>query len=178
MPRLPYPNPADAPAAAQTLFAEVRKAVGKVPNAYAAIGGLSPAALGLLLQGDALLGAGTLPKADIEAIRLAISAEAGCDYCVAAHSMVGQRVGLPTEALRQLRAGGATGEARRDALVQFALQAHRSRATLPAEQVQAVLDAGHSPAQVMEALLVIALITFTNLVNKVNDTALDFPQPA
>jgi alkylhydroperoxidase family enzyme len=47
--------------------------------------------------------------------------------------------------------------------------------TASAEVVAAVKAAGYSDQQIVDTLLVIASITFTNLLNRVNDTALDFP---
>jgi alkylhydroperoxidase family enzyme len=38
-----------------------------------------------------------------------------------------------------------------------------------------VRAAGYSEQQVVEVILAITSITFTNLVNRVNDTTLDFP---
>ncbi|WP_019644153.1 carboxymuconolactone decarboxylase family protein [Novispirillum itersonii] len=178
MSRLPSLAADAVPAEALTLFAQIRKAAGMLPNAYAVIGGHSPAALALLLSGDAALSKGTLSRADIEAVRLAVSALNGCDYCVAAHALIGEKSGLSREATRALRAGRAqTGDSRRDALVQFALTVAGTRGTVPEAAVQAVIQAGVTPAQVIETLLVIALITMTNLVNRVNDTAVDFPLP-
>jgi alkylhydroperoxidase family enzyme len=41
--------------------------------------------------------------------------------------------------------------------------------------VGAVKAAGYTDAQIVDSLLVITSITFTNLLNRVNDTDLDFP---
>lgn len=174
-PILPIEN---APAAAAGLFAQIKRGLGRVPNAYATVGSHSPGALATLLGGDAALGQGTLAKADIEAIRLAVSELNGCDYCVAAHTVVGKMVGLAPEAMKSIRAGQDSGDARRDALLRFVREVQGSRGTVPAATVDAVLTAGYTQQQVIEALLVISLITFTNLVNRVNNTELDFPQPA
>lgn len=178
MSRLIAPAVADAPQAAQPLFEQIRKAAGKLPNAYALIGALSPASLQLMLDGDGVLAKGALSRADIEAIRVAVSARNGCDYCVAAHSLIGKMAGLKPDELRQLRAGESVEDAKRRALVDFARELTSSSGTVPAERVQAVLDAGWSSAQLVETMLVISLITFTNLVNRVNDTPVDFPIPA
>lgn len=176
MSRIPLiPNDqVSAPSAA--LFAQIRKAMGKVPNAYATVGGYSPATLGLLLNADAVLGKGALTRQEIEAIRLAVSETNGCDYCVAAHTMVGKMAGLSPDAIKQIRDGDDTGEARRDALLQFVRAVHTSRGTVPAAVLGAVLAAGYSHQQVIEALMAISMITFTNLLNRVNDTDLDFPR--
>lgn len=182
MTRLTAPAVADAPEAAQPLFDAIRKAAGKLPNAYALIGSLSPAALKVALEGDAALSKGSLSRADIEAIRVAVSAQNGCDYCVAAHTVIGKMAGLKADELRQLR--GAAGDAgsvedtKRQALVDFARHVTSTTGTVAADRVQAVLAAGWTSTQVIEALLTISLIGFTNLVNRVNDTPLDFPVPA
>jgi len=177
MSRLLHPSLEQAPAAAQPMFDLIRKAAGKVPNAYALIGSLSPAALKVALEGDAALTKGTLSKAELEAIRIAISAQNGCDYCVAAHTVLGAMSGLKQDELHQLRNGVASDDAKRGALVDFARRVTGTNGTVPPAVVQAVTDAGYTPAQIVEALLAIALISFTNLVNRVNDTPLDFPVP-
>lgn len=178
MTRLSVPAIDNAPEAAAELFGKIRKGMGKVPNAYVAIGALSPASLALMLSGDTALAAGSLSRSEIEAVRLAVSAQNGCDYCVAAHSLVGKMAGLAPAELQALRAGKPTGDAKCDALVAFALHVAGSRGTVAADQVQAVFDAGYTSTQVVETLMAIALITFTNLVNRVNDTVVDFPTPA
>ncbi len=45
-----------------------------------------------------------------------VSENAGCDYCVAAHSLLGKLAGLKPEVLKQIRAGQPTGGAAEAAL--------------------------------------------------------------
>lgn len=177
MNRLINPDITNATADAKALFEKITKAVGKVPNAYATIGLLHPAALGHLLAADAVVSSSGLSKAEVEAIRLAISSDNGCDYCVAAHTYIGKLAGLNSTALANLRAGEGPGDAKLDALVRFALAVNESKGTVPVEVVTAVTNAGYTPSQVVAALFVISAITFTNLVNRVNDTTVDFPNP-
>lgn len=157
------------------LFTGIKKAVGMLPNAYASIGSNSPAALQAVLQLDAALGKSTLSRTQIEAIKLAVSAEAGCDYCLAAHTLMGKHAGLGSAAMAAIRAGQPTGDAGTDALTGFARALVASSGTVPAGQVAAIQAAGYSDAQIVDTLLAIAAITFTNLVNRVNDTVIDFP---
>jgi uncharacterized peroxidase-related enzyme len=175
MSRLTAINPNEATGKTAELFAAIKKAAGKVPNAYATIGTHSPEALGAMLSLDGVVSHGSLAKADIEAIKLAVSEVAGCDYCVAAHTLMGKFAGLSPEAMKQIRAGSATGDAKRDALVRFVRTLVNTRGTVPAAEVDAVREAGYSERQVIEISLAVASITFTNLVNRVNDTTLDFP---
>jgi hypothetical protein len=44
-----------------------------------------------------------------------------------------------------------------------------------AAEVAAVREAGYSEQQPVEAFLAVGAITITNLLNRVNDTTLDFP---
>ena len=49
---------------------------------------------------------------------------------------------------------------------------------VPDAVVGTVRAAGYSDAQIVDTLLAIASITFTNLFNRVNATAIDFPRAA
>jgi uncharacterized peroxidase-related enzyme len=175
MSRLSVLPVAEATGTAADLFAAIKKAAGKVPNAYATIGTHAPEALGAALNLDGVLQKGTLSKADIETIRLAVSEVAGCDYCLAAHTLMGKFAGLAPETMKQVRAGEATGDAKRDALVRFVRAIVTTSGTLPAQELNAVREAGYTERQVIEIALAIAAISFTNIVNRVNDTTVDFP---
>ncbi|KNH05140.1 Macrophage infectivity potentiator-related protein [Candidatus Burkholderia brachyanthoides] len=157
------------------LFAAIKRAAGKVPNAYAAIGTHSPAVLGAAIAGDALLAKSSLEKADLEAIKLAVSELAGCDYFAAAHTAVGKMVGLTQAQTQQIRAGEATGNAKRDALVHFVRTLAGTRGTLDEKELDVVRAAGYTDTQIIEALFAMSVINFTNLFNRVNDTTIDFP---
>ncbi len=178
MSRLTTISPDVATGAVADIYAKIRKAAGKVPNAYATVGTHSPAALGALLSLDGVVAASSLGKADIEVIKLAVSEVAGCDYCVAAHTLMGKFAGLSQETMKQVRAGTATGDAKRDALVRFVRVLVDTRGTVAASELAAVREAGYTEQQVIEVCLAVASITFTNLVNRVNDTTLDFPAVA
>ena len=178
MSRLSAINPNEATGAAADVFAAIKKAAGRVPNAYATVGTHSPEALSAMLAVDGVLSHGSLSKPDIETIKLAVSEVAGCDYCVAAHTLMGKFAGLSPEAMKQVRAGSATGDAKRDALVRFVRTLADTHCTVPAAELDAVRDAGYSERQVIEICLAVTSITFTNLVNRVNDTTLDFPAVA
>ncbi len=54
----------------------------------------------------------------------------------------------------------------------------RQRGRVSNDQVHAVLSAGYSNAQVLDILLAVALNTFTNYVNEVAQTEVDFPAVA
>jgi uncharacterized peroxidase-related enzyme len=174
MSRISTPAVDTATGATAALFARIKKAAGRVPNTFAAIGALQPAALGAILDADAVLAAGSLDKQDVETVKLAVSAATGCDYCVAAHSLLSKLAGLSADAIRKIREGEPTGNAKRDALAVFARTLVMTSGTLGAEEVTAIKAAGYTDRQLVEISLAVALTIFTNVFNRINDTEVDF----
>ena len=148
-----------------------------MPNAFATIGTHSPDGLQAIFAVDAAVTQSGLSDADIETLKLIVSKVSGCDYCVAAHALKGKFSGLSQEVMTRVRAGELTGDARRDALARFVRALVERRGTLPAAELEAFRAADYSEHQVIGVSLAIASITFGNLVNRINDTVIDFPLP-
>ncbi|MEI9983460.1 MAG: carboxymuconolactone decarboxylase family protein [Aliidongia sp.] len=178
MSRILTPALETATGATAELYAQIKKAAGSVPNTFAAIGAHGPAALKAVLQADGVLAAGSLSKQDQETVKLVVSEIAGCDYCVAAHSLLGKFAGLKPDTLRQIRSGQPTGDAKRDALVCFVRRLAQTSGTISEAEVQAIRAAGYTDAQLVDISLAIALTVFTNVFNRINDTEIDFPAVA
>jgi len=178
MSRINTPAVETATGATAEVYAQIKKAAGKVPNTFAAIGALAPAALNAVLAADGVLAAGSLSKQDQETIKLLVSEIAGCDYCVAAHSLLGKSTGLKPETRKRIRSGESTGDARRDALTRFVRTLQETRGTISQEAYSAIKAEGYTDAQLVEIALAIVIVSFTNLFNRVNDTDVDFPRAA
>jgi uncharacterized peroxidase-related enzyme len=174
--RISIPAIESATGATADVYNQVRKiAGGSVPNLFGALGYLAPKQLAAVLNAEAALAAGTLSKQDLETIKLLVSVETGCDYCIAAHNVLGKIVGLNAEALGAIRNGVATGDAKRDALIRFVTNLQRTSGTISDSEYSAIRAAGYTDAQLAEISLVIALTIFTNTFNRINDTEVDFP---
>lgn len=178
MSRIATPAAEAAAGATAELFTQIKKAAGRVPNTFAAIGAYGTPALKAMLQADAVLAAGTLSKQDQETIKLAVSAAVGCDYCEAAHSVLGKLAGLRPEIMKRIRSGQPSGDVKRDALVHFVRLLVTTRGTISENEFSAIKDAGYSEAQLVDISLALAVITFTNVFNRINDTTLDYPAAA
>ena len=175
MSRIHTPSVESAIGATAEVFDQVRRAAGSVPNTFAAIGAHGPAALKAILQADGVLAASTLSKQDQETIKLVVSEVAGCDYCVAAHSLLGKMTGLKPDALKQIRAGEPTDDEKRDALVRFVRNLVTTSGTISDSAFNDIKAAGYTDAQMVDISLAIALTVFTNVFNRINDTTIDFP---
>jgi uncharacterized peroxidase-related enzyme len=178
MSRLSVPSLQSATGATAEVYSQIKKAVGNVPNTFAAIGAHGPAALKAVLAADAVLATGMLTKRDQETIKLVVSAVAGCDYCVAAHSLLGKLAGLNPEVLKQIRGGEPTGDANRDALIRFVRKLAETSGTIGDDDFAAIKAAGYSDAQLVDISLAFATTVFTNVFNRINDTDIDFPAAA
>ncbi|CAB3799420.1 hypothetical protein LMG28614_04962 [Paraburkholderia ultramafica] len=176
MSRFTIPAVTTATGATAEVYAQVRKiAGGGVPNLFAALGYLAPATLSAALNAEGALASGSLSKQDLETIKLLVSEQTGCDYCVAAHFMLGKMSGLSPETLKQIRAGQATGDVRRDALIHFVLNLQKTRGTINENEFAAIRAAGYTDTQLAEISLAVAMTIFTNTFNRINDTDVDFP---
>jgi AhpD family alkylhydroperoxidase len=176
MSRIAIPAIGSATGATADVYALVKNfAGGRVPNTFAALGHLAPACLAAKLNGEAALASGSLSKQDLQTIKLLVSAKTGCDVCVAAHSFAGKMVGLPLDALRAIRLGQASGNAKRDALVHFVSHLQTTSGTISEEEFTAIRAAGYTDTQLAEISLAIALTIFTNTFNRINGTDVDFP---
>jgi uncharacterized peroxidase-related enzyme len=175
MSRIATPAVGSATGDVAALYARIRKAAGSVPNTFAAIGALQPAALNAILDTDGVLGAGSLSKQDVETVKLIVSVATGCDYCVSAHSLLSKLAGIAPDAIRQLREGEPTGDAKRDALANFVARLVTTSGTISDEQFAAIKAAGYTDQQLVEISLAISVGIFTNMFNRINDTDIDFP---
>jgi uncharacterized peroxidase-related enzyme len=175
MSRIPTPATIEAsPSAAQPLLQAVKKQLGVVPNLFRLVA-TSPAALEGYLAMSSALAKGELPAATRERIALAVAEINGCSYCLSAHTYLGKHVAkLDDVELAANRAGGS-GDPKADAAVRFAVKVTEQRGHISEADFKAVKAAGYSDAQLVEIVQHVALNTWTNYINVVAQTDIDFP---
>lgn len=163
-----------APAAAQPLLQAVHKQLGSVPNLFRLVAN-SPAALEGYLGMSGALGKGSLPAASRERIALAVAEINGCAYCLSAHSYLASNLAKLDDAEINANRRGTSNDAKAAAAVQFAAKVTQARGKVSADDLRAVKDAGYSDAQIIEIVQHVALNTWTNYINEVAGTEIDFP---
>lgn len=175
MSRLPIPASIDAaPSASRPLLEGVKKQLGAVPNMFRLVSN-SPAALASYLGLSAALNKGTLPAATRERIALAVAEINGCNYCLSAHTYLGKNLAKLDDAEITANRNGASNDPKADAAVRFAAKVARERGHVSDDDVRAVKLAGYNDAEVIEIVLHVALNTWTNYINEVAKTDIDFP---
>ena len=174
MSRIPTPAAiSDAPAASQPLLEAVEKQLGVVPNLFRLVAN-SPAALQGYLGLSGALGKGALPAATRERIALAVAEINGCN-CLSAQTYLGKNLAKLDDAEITANRNGASNDPKADAAVRFAAKVARERGHVSDDDVRAVKLAGYDDAQVIEIVLHVALNTWTNYINEVAKTDIDFP---
>ena len=152
----------------------VKKQLGTIPNMFRLVAN-SPAALEGSLSLSGALNKGALPAATRERIALAVSEVNGSHYCVSAHTYVAKNLAKLDEDEILANRRGASNDAKADAAVRFAVKVAWERGHVSESDVRAVKAAGYDDAQLIEIVLHVAFNTWTNYINEVAKTDIDFP---
>ena len=173
MSRLAIPARDDVPEASKPILDAVQKQLGVVPNMFRLIAQSSAALQGFTANNGALTK--TLDVKTRERIALAVAQVNGCDYCLSAHNYLGLNLAKISPEEVALNRAGESGDAKANAAVHFAAKVVRERGHVTEADIKAVRDTGYSDGQIVEILAVTAENIFTNLLNVVAETDIDFP---
>jgi uncharacterized peroxidase-related enzyme len=173
MSRLTIPTREAAPLASQPMLDAVGKSLGVVPNLFRLVG-QSPAALEGLLGLNGALGK-ALDARTRERIAIAVAQVNGCEYCLSAHTYLGLNVAKLDAAEVALNRHGRSSDPKAEVAVAFAAKVARERGRVSDADLAAVKLAGWSEAQVVEIVALVAANVFTNFINNVAQTDIDFP---
>jgi len=175
MSRIPTPATIESsPVASQPLLQAVNRQLGVVPNLFRLVA-TSPAALEGYLGMSGALAKGALPAPTRERIALAVAQVNGCSYCLSAHAYLGKNLAKLDDAEIAANRAGQSNDPKADAAVRFAVQVARERGHVSGADLQDVRAAGYSDAQLIEIVQHVALNTWTNYINEVAQTEIDFP---
>jgi len=163
-----------APTASQSFLHTVQKMLDSVPNLFRVVSN-SPVALEGYLGMSGALSKGTLPAATCERIALAIAEVNACNYCLSAHTYIGKNLAKLDDAEITANRNGSSNDIKAAAAVKFAVKVAKERGHVSDADVKAVKDAGYDDAQIIEIVQHVALNTWTNYINEVAKTEIDFP---
>lgn len=160
----------------QALLEQVHKAFGATPNMFKAVAN-SPAALKSMWGSFGALGSGVLGAKLGEQIAVAIADKNRCEYCLAAHTVLGKGAGATAEEMSAAQAG-QSADPKTAAALTFALKVVSNRAQVNNEDVAQLRSVGFDDEHIVEILAHVALNIFTNYVNVAFDVPVDFPKVA
>jgi len=160
----------------KAVLEQINGVFGVVPNMFKAVAN-SPAALNSMWGAFGALGKGTLGAKLGEQIAVAIANFNQCEYCLAAHTVLGKGAGA-TQTEMDSAKDGVSADPKTSAALEFALSVVKNRAQVSSGDLDKLRAAGFKDEQVVEILAHVALNVFTNYINVALDIPVDFPKVA
>jgi len=159
-----------APAASKPVLEGAHKSLGFVPNLYAKLAE-SPTALNAYIAIGKMFEKSAFSPTEQQVILLSISVVNGCEFCVAAHSVIAKNmVGVDASIVDAIRERRALPDTRLDALATFARTMVEERGWVTGAPLAAFLAAGFSQEQALDVVLGVTMKTLSNYANHLTDT--------
>ncbi len=172
MKTITVPTAASVSPANRAIFERLEKGLGMVPNLYATLA-YSEHGLGnyLTLQNSKT----SLNAKEREVINLVVSQVNDCAYCLAAHTALGGMVGFTPAEIIEIRKGGASFDAKLDALARLVKSAALHRGHAAQETLDAFFAAGYDEGNLVDAVIVVGDKIITNYLHALTKVPVDFP---
>jgi len=174
MNRIAQLDPAQATGKTKRLFDNVNAKLAFVPNLFRVLGNETAALEGYLKFSDALAG-GSLNARVREQIALTVAESNMCGYCLSAHTYLAAKVGLTqSDIVSATHATAVT--AKTDSVLKLARSIIVQRGEVSDSDLDRVRYFGLTDGEIVETIANVALNIFTNYVNHVARTLVDFPE--
>ncbi len=166
------PTKAEVSETNQSLFDNLQKGLGFVPNLYAYFA-KSETALGdyLTLQNRK----SSLRAKEREVINLVTSQINGCRYCQSAHTVIGKMNGFTDEQILEIRKGTASFDSKLDALAKFTASVVTNRGKATEESKNNFFNAGYTEANLIDVVIVVGDKIISNYIHNLTEFEIDFP---
>lgn len=165
-------NSENAQSPSDELLSTLEDKLGFVPNVFAAIAE-SPSTLKAFIQLNEQFAASKFDATSREIIQTAVSVENQCDYCVAGHTAFAEMQQVSSEVIDAIRNNRTITDTQLEALNRFTRLLVRKRGMVSGKDLQQFLNAGYTPAHVLEVILGICVKTFSNFASNVMGIPLD-----
>lgn len=173
MARITQVSDASASPEAASLFAAIKGKIGMVPNLYR-VAANQPAVLGGMLGLNEALAGGRFDARTREAIALAVAGANSCDYCASAHAAISAGLKVAPAAI-DAHLAGQSDDPRLAAVLKLAVDIVVARGLIEDDALSAAREAGLDEADIVETVANVVANIFTNYLNHVAGTDIDFP---
>lgn len=167
-------DPVQSSGKTKQLFDAVQSKLGLVPNLVRVLGA-APAALEGYLNLSGALAGGNLNAKVREQIALTVAESNLCGYCLSAHTFIGGKVGLTSTDIASARHSNAVAD-KTDAILKLARSIVVQRGEVSDGDLGKAREAGLTDGDIVETIANVAVNIFTNYVNHVARTVVDFPE--
>lgn len=161
-----------APVPARPILAGAQKGLGFIPNLFGTMAS-APALLNAYTTVARQFDDSSLNPTERQIVLLATSRENGCEYCVAAHTILAGMQSVPKDVVNAARAGAAIADRKLETLRQFTVAVVNSRGRPEQAAVESFIAAGYTQQQLLEVVLGVGLKTLSNYTNHIAHIPLD-----
>ena len=162
-----------APEAVKPELQAVQAAFGTIPNLYRVFA-TNPATLKIYLAcSENLNDHGCLSPVEQQVVYLTVSADNGCSYCVAAHSLLATMVKVPQQVVKELRQEVPLSDPKLHALQTFTRSVMEHRGWVPEADLASFQQAGYDQRHALEVVTILAQKILSNYTNHLAHTPLD-----
>jgi uncharacterized peroxidase-related enzyme len=172
--RIAQIEPDTATGPTKQLFEAVQSKLGVIPNLFRVLGN-APAALNGYLSLSSALGEGSFNAKLREQIALVVAEVNQCGYCLSAHTFIGKKLGLTDRDAANARNASSTNE-RTAAILKLARCIDIQREELSDSSLEEARNAGLTNADIIETVANVVVNIFSNYVNHIAGTVIDFPE--
>lgn len=159
----------------QAIFDNIEKRFGVVPNLFATMAHSGNALSSYMALQSAR---STISGKAREVVNLVVSQVNECEYCLAAHTMVGKMSGLSDEQIVEIRRGRVSFDSKLDALARLTQGIVRNRGHVDPALVDSFFDAGWTKENLVDTIVAIGDKTITNYLHSTTQIPVDFPAAA
>lgn len=172
MSHINVPTREEVSATNQALFDKLQSSLGKVPNLYATFAHSEHALASYLALQNAK---SSITREAREAVNLVVSQVNQCEYCLAAHTLIGKKLGFSDAQILELRSGRARFDAKLDALARLTKDIVVKRGHPNRSLVEAFFAEGWTKENLIDAIVAIGDKTVTNYLHGTTQVPVDFP---
>ena len=158
----------------QEIFDKTQKTLGFVPNMYKSMGN-NPALLDSYIYGYNSFRANSgFNSVEQEVVFLSVAYENNCEYGMAAHSFIGDKMSkVPTEVTDAIRDGKQVPDVKLAALSKLTRSLTANRGNVSQAETDEFLEAGYTESQILGIIAGIAVKTISNYSNHNTNPVLD-----
>jgi uncharacterized peroxidase-related enzyme len=160
----------------KVLFEQIEQEFGMIPNLFKALAHKPNILKANLLKVQAVMYEGELKRELKEMIAVVVSNTNGCQYCVGAHSLFLEKLGMSKEVIELLLIDFKTAPIDEDTkhILEFAVQITKEPLNLSDESFSKIQALGFNDAQIVEMISVVDLFNSFNIFLDALSVDLDF----
>lgn len=156
------------------ILENTRKGLGFIPNMYLSMGGNTALLDAYTHSYKSFRANSGFTPAEQEVVFLSVAYENKCDYCMAAHSFIADKMSKVSIAVTNaIRDGKQIPDAKFAALSKLTRSLTSNRGHVAQSEVDEFLAAGYSESHVLGIIAGIAVKTMSNYSNHLSDPKLD-----